>query len=149
LGERLLKVRRLSRLYYRGRFFRYPLDLLNALSNLGVAESVLILSSYLWARLWPYREEKTLEQWVTNRFGHRLYKTFFQAYTEKVWGIPCHEIQADWAAHVTDDSSVERAPRRQPRQNVDRRVLLPRLGAGDDVAAVSERGGKPGGRSTS
>ena len=98
LGERFLKVRRLSRIYYRGHFFDYPLNFFDALSHLGVFESLLILVSYLRARLQPHPEEKTFEQWVTNRFGHRLYETFFKAYTEKVWGIPCSEIQADWAA---------------------------------------------------
>lgn len=98
LGEDFLKVPRLSRIYYRGRFLNYPLDFFNALSNLGIVESLLILLSYFKAQLWPYPEEKTFEQWVSNRFGRRLYKTFFQTYTEKVWGIPCHMIQADWAA---------------------------------------------------
>ncbi|MFB0546299.1 MAG: NAD(P)/FAD-dependent oxidoreductase [Anaerolineae bacterium] len=98
LGEDFLKVPRLSRIYYQGRFFNYPLDFFNALSNLGIVESLLILLSYFKARLWPYREEETFQQWMINRFGQRLFKTFFQTYTEKVWGIPCHMIQADWAA---------------------------------------------------
>ncbi len=98
LGEDFLKVPRLSRIYYQGRFFNYPLDFFNALSNLGIVESLLILLSYFKARLWPYREEETFQQWMVNRFGQRLFKTFFQTYTEKVWGIPCHMIQADWAA---------------------------------------------------
>ena len=98
LGKDFVKVTRLSRIYYKGRFFNYPLDFSNALSNLGIVESLLILQSYFKALLWPYREEETFEQWVTNRFGQRLYQTFFQTYTEKVWGVPCHSIQADWAA---------------------------------------------------
>jgi protoporphyrinogen oxidase len=98
LGEDFLKVPRLSRIYYRGLFFNYPLAFLNTLSNLGIVESLLILLSYFKARLWPSPKEETFEEWVTNRFGQRLYKTFFQTYTEKVWGIPCHKIQADWAA---------------------------------------------------
>lgn len=98
LGEDFLKVPRLSRIYYQGRFFNYPLDLVNALSNLGIVQSLLVLLSYFKAQLWPSPEEETFEQWVTNRFGQRLYQTFFQTYTEKVWGIPCHKIQADWAA---------------------------------------------------
>lgn len=97
LGEAFLKVPRLSRIYYQGRLFNYPLDLLNTLSNLGMVEGLLILMSYFKARLWPYAEEETFEQWGTNRFGHRLFKTFFQPYTEKVWGIPCHKMQAVWA----------------------------------------------------
>ena len=98
LGEDLLKVHRISRICYRGRFFKYPFSFFDALSNLGVSESLLILLSYFKTRLSPFPEEKTFDQWVTNRFGARLYETFFRAYTEKVWGIPCHEIQADWAA---------------------------------------------------
>jgi protoporphyrinogen oxidase len=98
LGEDFLQVPRMSRIYHHGRFFNYPLGLANALSNLGVVESFLIMLSYCRARLWSYQEEETLEQWVSNRFGHRLYQTFFKAYTEKVWGIPCHKIRADWAA---------------------------------------------------
>lgn len=98
LGEDFLKVSRLSRIYYQDRFFNYPLDFFNTLSNLGIVESLLILLSYFKARLWPYPEEETFEQWMTNRFGQRLYKAFFQTYTEKVWGIPCHMIRADWAS---------------------------------------------------
>ncbi len=92
------EVSRLSRIYYRHRFFQYPLDLVNTIGNLGLSESIMILLSYFRSLLWPYDQEETFEQWVSNRFGRRLYKTFFQAYTEKVWGIPCNEIQADWAA---------------------------------------------------
>jgi len=98
LGEDFLKVSRMSRIYYEGRFFNYPLDFFNASFNLGLTESLLILLSYFRAQFWPYPEEETFEQWVSNRFGRRLYQTFFQTYTEKVWGIPCHKIRADWAA---------------------------------------------------
>jgi len=98
LGENLLNVQRLSRIYYKGRFFNYPLVPSNALANLGTFESVLILMSYLRAQLRPNREENTFEQWVSNRFGSRLYRTFFKTYTEKVWGIACNQIRADWAA---------------------------------------------------
>jgi protoporphyrinogen oxidase len=98
MGADFRKVGRLSRIYYRSRFYKYPLDLLNTLGNLGPIESVRILFSYLKARIRPLPRETTLEEWVTNRFGDRLYKTFFKTYTEKVWGIPCHAIQADWAA---------------------------------------------------
>jgi protoporphyrinogen oxidase len=98
LGEDFLRVSRLSRIHYRGRFFNYPLEFRNALTKLGIAESLLILSSYLKARVQLNPPEDTFEHWVTNRFGQRLYRTFFKTYTEKVWGIPGHEIQADWAA---------------------------------------------------
>jgi len=98
LGNEFIKVPRLSRIFYRGKFFNYPISAFNTLFNLGVIESMLIILSYLKVRIRPLREEKTFEQWVINRFGERLYKTFFKTYTEKVWGIPCSEIQADWAA---------------------------------------------------
>jgi len=98
LGEDLLRVRRMSSIYYQGRFFTYPLDFFNASFNLGVMESLLILLSYFRAQCWPHPEEETFEQWVSNRFGYRLYEAFFKTYTEKVWGIPCRRIRADWAA---------------------------------------------------
>lgn len=98
LGEDLLTVQRLSRIYYKGRFFNYPLVFSNALINLGPVESVLIVLSYFRAHLQSNIEDTTFEQWVSNRFGSRLYETFFKTYTEKVWGIPCNQIRADWAA---------------------------------------------------
>ncbi|MDZ7959627.1 MAG: NAD(P)/FAD-dependent oxidoreductase [Aulosira sp. DedQUE10] len=109
LGEELVKVPRLSRIYYRGKFFNYPLSPFNALSNLGIVESLLILLSYFKAKLWPSPEEKTLDQWVTNRFGSHLYKIFFKTYTEKVWGIPCNKIQAEWAAQRIKGLSLKAA----------------------------------------
>lgn len=109
LGEDLLVVPRLSRIHYRGRFFNYPLELLNALANLGIGESALILLSYLRAQLRPHPEEETFEQWMTHRFGQRLYQMFFQTYTEKVWGIPCHQIQAEWAAQRIKGLSLRSA----------------------------------------
>lgn len=98
LGEDFIQVPRLSRIFYRGRFFNYPIELFNALSNLGLVESALTLLSYLRAKLFPYPREDTFEEWVSNRFGRRLFRTFFKTYTEKVWGVPCDVIQADWAA---------------------------------------------------
>ena len=98
LGKDFRRVPRLSRIYYRKRFYKYPLDLFNTISNLGLEESFRILLSYLKWQWRPHLEEETFEQWVINRFGGRLYKTFFKSYTEKVWGIPCDRIQAEWAA---------------------------------------------------
>jgi protoporphyrinogen oxidase len=98
LGEDFLVRPRLSRIYYNGKFYDYPLKPLNALLGLGALESFRIGLSYLVAQLFPHREERNFEQWVTNRFGRRLYEIFFKSYTEKVWGIPCREIGADWAA---------------------------------------------------
>jgi protoporphyrinogen oxidase len=101
LGNDFLKVNRLSRIFYQGKYFNYPLRPANALFNLGPVESLLILISYCRARLSPTPEENSFEEWILNRFGERLYKTFFKTYTEKVWGIPCSEIRADWAAQRT------------------------------------------------
>lgn len=98
LSEDLLTRPRLSRIYYNGQFYRYPIRIGNTLSNLGLQESLMIMASYARWQLKPYREEETFEQWVTNRFGRRLYRTFFKTYTEKVWGIPCSAIRSDWAA---------------------------------------------------
>jgi len=107
LGGDFLRRPRLSRIYYDGKFFRYPLQPLDALRGLGIWNSVLVALSYGWWQLFPYREERTFEQWVTNRFGRRLFRTFFQAYTEKVWGIPCSELKAEWAAQRIKDLSLK------------------------------------------
>jgi protoporphyrinogen oxidase len=98
LGTDFLRVNRLSRIFYQGKFFNYPLRPVNAFFNLGPLESFLVLISYFRARLLPHPEENSFKDWVVNRFGERLYQTFFKTYTEKVWGIPCREIRADWAA---------------------------------------------------
>ncbi len=89
LGQDFLRCQRLSRIYYRKKFFFYPLKPANALFNLGVWNVVWILLSYLKAQAFPGKPEETFEQWVSNRFGKRLYRIFFKTYTEKVWGIPC------------------------------------------------------------
>ncbi len=97
LDEDFMVRPRLSRIYYNGKFFDYPLKPTNALLGLGPVEAVRISTSYLWAQLFPYREERNFEQWVSNRFGRRLFEIFFKTYTEKVWGMRCTEINADWA----------------------------------------------------
>ena len=98
LGDHFLRRPRLSRIYYRKKFFPYPLQAKNALFGLGPVEALRIMTSYLRARMFPFSQEENLEQWVCNRFGRRLYQNFFKTYTEKVWGIPCTEIHAEWAA---------------------------------------------------
>ena len=109
LRENFLRRPRLSRIYYDGKFFFYPLRPLNALKGLGLWEGLLIVLSYLKWQLLPYRREDTFEQWVTNRFGKRLFQTFFKAYTEKVWGISCSELKAEWAAQRIKDLSLRTA----------------------------------------
>ena len=107
--EDFLTCSRQSRIYYNNKFFHYPLRPANALFGLGIWNSILILLSYLKSKLFPNPVERTLEQWVTNRFGERLYRTFFKTYTEKVWGIPCSEIGADWAAQRIKGLSLRTA----------------------------------------
>lgn len=97
-GGQFLRRPRLSRIYYKKRFFYYPLRPLNALLGLGIGNSLLVVLSYVNARRSPALPEETFDRWVSNRFGRRLFETFFKTYTEKVWGIPCNEILAEWAA---------------------------------------------------
>jgi protoporphyrinogen oxidase len=89
---------RKSRIFYQGKFYDYPLKGMNALKNLGVIEAVRCVLSYLWARIRPPQDQTNFEGWVAARFGWRLYRHFFKTYTEKVWGHPGSEMQADWAA---------------------------------------------------
>jgi len=97
-GKDMLDRPRSSRIYYRGQFYTYPLKPFEALWKLGLIESVLCMLSFMAARLHPTRNPKTFEEWVTNQFGKRLFRIFFKTYTEKVWGMNCREISADWAA---------------------------------------------------
>jgi protoporphyrinogen oxidase len=109
LGNEFISVPRLSRIYYEGKYFDYPLKAGNALKGMGVWRAAMMMLSYLKAHLWPNPVEDNLEQWVTNRFGQRLYETFFKTYTEKVWGIPCTEIRAEWAAQRIQNLSLGKA----------------------------------------
>lgn len=98
LGEDFLKRPRKSRIYYKNKFFNYPLTAMDALTKLGVIQSILCVLSYVKARLFPIKNPRNFEEWVTNKFGKRLFSIFFKTYTEKVWGMSCKEISADWAA---------------------------------------------------
>ena len=89
---------RMSRIYYGGRFFDYPIRPLNALRNLGPVEAVRCVLSYLWVQLRPPAERQTLEGYITANYGRRLYEHFFKTYNEKVWGVPASELSADWGA---------------------------------------------------
>jgi protoporphyrinogen oxidase len=109
LGDDFLVRPRLSRIYYNRKFILYPLRFGDALSKLGVGQSFLVLMSYLRSRIFPYRQENTFEEWVSNRFGQRLYRIFFKTYTEKVWGIPCAQLSAEWAAQRIQNLSLPRA----------------------------------------
>jgi protoporphyrinogen oxidase len=109
MGDDFIKVPRLSRIYYRGRYFNYPLKLFNALGNLGPYEAMRIMLSYLKWQVRPNKKEESFEDWVINRFGGRLYLHFFRSYTHKVWGIPPNQIQADWAAQRIKNLSLMKA----------------------------------------
>ncbi len=97
---------RMSRIYYDGKLFDYPLRASNALKNLGFVEAVKCVLSYLWVRVRPPKDQSTLEGWVASRFGWRLYRTFFKTYNEKVWGVPASHISADWAAQRIKNLSL-------------------------------------------
>jgi protoporphyrinogen oxidase len=134
-GEFLLRPR-LSRIYYNGKFFYYPLRPFNALRGLGVWQSLLVLLSYVWWQLFPSRQENTFAEWVTNRFGRRLFRTFFETYTEKVWGISCSELKAEWAAQRIKDLSLKSAllsmfvkPQKTIKSLIEK-FHYPRLGPG-------------------
>ncbi len=147
LGEEFISVPRLSRIYYNGKYFNYPLKASNALLGLGLWNSLRILLSYLRAQLWPSKVEENFEQWVSNRFGRRLYKTFFKTYTEKVWGIPCTEIRAEWAAQRIQGLSLARAilsaaslnKRSTKIKTLINEFQYPRLGPGQMWEACRDR----------
>jgi protoporphyrinogen oxidase len=109
LPDDFLDRPRKSRIYYRSQLYDYPLKAFDALSKLGPIEALRCVLSYVKVRLNPIPEAKTFEQWVTNRFGRRLFEIFFKTYTEKVWGMKCSEISADWAAQRIKDFSLVKA----------------------------------------
>jgi protoporphyrinogen oxidase len=129
LGSDFLTRPRLSRIYYKSKFFYYPLQPANALFGLGLLEAVRCGCSYVAASLFPRKPEDNLETWVSNRFGRRLFEIFFKSYTEKVWGIPCREIGAEWAAQrikgLSLTSLVWNALR--PNANHDRQAAIKTL----------------------
>jgi protoporphyrinogen oxidase len=137
MGDELLCRPRLSRIYYNRKFFYYPIRLFDALIKLGLWESARVVASYLFSQISPYPEEENFEQWVSNRFGRRLYQIFFKTYTEKVWGIPCHEIKAEWAAQRIKGLSLPVAvrnallrPRQQSVKTLIEAFYYPRRGPG-------------------
>ncbi|HEX4213081.1 MAG TPA: NAD(P)/FAD-dependent oxidoreductase [Candidatus Dormibacteraeota bacterium] len=157
LGDELLTRDRLSRIYYKGRYFDYPVRAQNALWNLGPLEAVRCLVSYARARLWPVRDPRTFQDWVSNQFGRRLTSIFFTTYTEKVWGIPSTELSADWAAQRIKGLSMTevirgalRPRRRSGRGEVIKTLIdhfrYPRLGPGqmwERVAELLAEDGRP------
>src|SRR6059058_5689660 len=149
---------RSSRIFYGGRFFSYPLKPFEALVKLGVLKSTLCVFSWLKARLFPVRNPRNFEEWVSNQFGKRLFNTFFKSYTEKVWGMSCKEISADWAAQrirgLSLGSAIKNALIPQ-RYNGDRRKVIktlinsfryPRKGPGMMWEACAEKMKATGGK---
>ena len=109
LGEELLERTRSSRIFFRGRYFSYPLDINDLLMNLGFVEVFRCIISYLWVHIRPMRNPQTYEDWVGNEFGRRLFQILFKPYTEKVWGMSTKEISADWAPQRIRPLSLKRA----------------------------------------
>ena len=107
-GDFLLRPRK-SRIFYKGKYFDYPLKAFNALSNLGPVEAVKCVGSYAMARIRPPKDQTNYEGWLVARFGWRLYRTFFKTYTEKVWGVPVSSMPADWAAQRVKNLSLSSA----------------------------------------
>jgi protoporphyrinogen oxidase len=156
-GADMLERPRSSRIYYRGQFFTYPLKPFEALSKLGFLESARCMLSFAEAHLHPKRNPKTFEEWVVNQFGERLFRIFFKTYTEKVWGMSCQEISADWAAQRIKGLSLASAikhalfPHRKPenRKKVVKTLIdtfrYPRFGPGMMWQACAEKVRKLGG----
>jgi protoporphyrinogen oxidase len=161
LPDDMITRDRLSRIYYKKKFYNYPLEASEVISNLGKTESLLCIISYLKAKLTPRPKAGNLEEWVTGKFGSRLYRTFFKSYSEKVWGKACTEISADWAAQRIKGLSLTTAalaslrPRPPAPPESDRskqiKTLItafryPRLGPGMLWEVAAERITSQGGR---
>jgi protoporphyrinogen oxidase len=149
LGDEFLLRPRLSRIYFRGRLFSYPLQAWDVLRGLGPREAARCVLSFAHARLRRPRRPESFEEWVTARFGRRLYDHFFRSYTEKVWGIPGSEIRAEWAAQRIRNLSVGEIVRAMAGRKRDVVTLIeefhyPRLGPGqmwETFAARAAEGG--------
>src|SRR5213595_1780928 len=150
---------RSSRIFYGGKFFFYPLKPFEALIKLGIVRSTICVLSWLKARLFPVRHPRNFEEWVSNQFGKRLFNIFFKSYTEKVWGMSCKEISADWAAQrirgLSLGSAIKNAllPQRSPngdRTNVIKTLInsfrYPRKGPGMMWEACAEKVKAMGGK---
>jgi protoporphyrinogen oxidase len=156
LGDELITRSRLSRIYYDRKFFHYPLKPLDALVKLGLARTFRIGLSYLKAKLRPIKPERSLEDWVVNRFGRKLFEIFFKTYTEKVWGMSTSVISADWAAQRIQDLSLVKAVtsalfggRKSKKGEVIKTLIdefqYPRLGPGQMWEVTRDRVREQGG----
>jgi len=126
--EDFLQRPRMSRMFYKGKYYDYPLKPLNALVNLGPIEAVLCMVSYAWARIRPPKDQRFLEGWISARFGKRLYTHFFKSYNEKLWGRPASEISADFAAqrikNLTILNALTSALKPKPKSKKDQITSL-------------------------
>ena len=151
LAEDQIRVSRLTRIFYQGKYFNYPITPINAFLGLGLINSIAIMFSYILARikaLIKRKKEDNFEEWVTNQFGSRLYRTFFKTYTEKVWGIPCTEISDQWASQRIKNLNLWEAVVRAfygSKKNVVKTLVdefgYPRLGCGqfyEKMASIIE-----------
>jgi protoporphyrinogen oxidase len=120
---------RLSRIYYQGKYYDYPLKPFNALHNLGLFESLRCVGSYAWARARPPKDQSTFEGWVAARFGWCLYEHFFKTYTEKVWGCLGSQLQADWAAQRIKNLNLFQTVKR---------ALFPKKGQRDITTLIDQ-----------
>ncbi len=159
LPNDMLDRPRSSRIFYGGKFFAYPLKAFEALTKLGVIKSTLCVLSWMKARLFPVPNPTNFEDWVSNQFGKRLFHTFFKSYTEKVWGMSCKEISADWAAQrikgLSLGSAIKNAllPQKKQPKNSDKviKTLInsfkyPRKGPGMMWEACAEKTEALGGK---
>ncbi len=157
LPDDMLHRPRSSRIFYRGKFFAYPLKGSEALFKLGLAEAALCVLSYARAKFFPMKDPKNFEEWVSNQFGRRLFSIFFKTYTEKVWGMSCTEISADWAAQRIKGLSLGSAianallPKRKPSRDAVIKTLIdsfryPRKGPGMLWEVCAEKTRALGGR---
>lgn len=161
LPDDFIERPRMSRIYYEGKFYSYPLRAFEALGNLGLIRSALCMASFAKAKVFPNRAVKSFEDWTVNAFGRKLYSIFFKTYTEKVWGMPCDEMSADWAAQrikglslwgaVTDGLKRSLGINKRPNDGMQAKTLLenfryPRLGPGMMWEAARDRIVERGGR---
>src|SRR5262245_33235849 len=135
LGDEFLLRPRMSRIYYNEKFFSYPLKPIDAFLKLGPIESAACVGSLLTSKVLPAKDETSFEGWVVNRFGRRLFDPCFRSYTEKVWGVPCSEIKAEWAAQRIKSLSLTGAILNAFFKSGDHTSLIerfeyPRLGPG-------------------
>ena len=129
LPNDFLERPRLSRIFYRGKFYTYPLKAFEALANLGLIESIRCVASFAYAKVFPVKNPRSFHEWVRNQFGERLFSIFFKTYTEKVWGMGCDEISADWAAQRIKGLSLGAAVIDGLRRSLGIRNAAPGAGA--------------------